>query len=1464
MLNIYRNKRFSKITSILLTFCMIVSVFLVSPADEAKAAELSIVNEDFESYELGDIDWSFDSGIGEAKVIETTDSTGQTGKVLRTYRTIDSSFMITKNIESNPSGIVIVTGQINANQTDARGYFMVRDSSGNTAVQLEFNNEGKISINEGASTNIQSYQEGKWYEIKLILDTYTKKYDVYIDNILIESQRAFRMSANDIGQIVVGVSKWGSQGTFLYDNIKVYKTLVESVELNKSSMRLSIGNSEQLIATIKPEIGTDKNVVWSSNDESVATVDASGNVAAIDEGNAIITVTTQDGKTAQCLVEVYEETGVTSVTLNKESINLGVEKSYQLVASINPETADNKNVTWSSDNPEKVTIDQDGVVTATTTVTTQAVITVTTEDGNKTATCRVNVYENANTLVWNEDFETYEIGPSDLFDQYSGNGTLTVEENEEQSKVLMLDSPTVKGSSLLANKAFTTQDGKVSVTAKINPQQTNAAGYFIITDNNKTFAAFLQFHNDGYIAFNDSEFKKIQTYDANKWYDVKIIADTVTNTFDLYIDGELKETNHEFKNSVNNIGQIVVGVAGVSPGKVLFDDIKVENIIQAEVSDIILSQESLQLNVGEFSKLEAIVEPDDASQTVIWTSDNPEVATVNQNGEITAIKEGIAIITAISDYDNDVKATCQVTVSNVMVKSITLNKTEVSLCVGRKENLYETVLPENATNKNVTWESSDPQIVTVNAYGEITAIKEGETTVIVKSDENNDVYASCEVTVIPYSIQQDFYVALDGNDSNSGTKDKPFRTIEKARDTIRNINSDMTGDIIVYISEGTYTLDDTLSFTEIDSGTNGFNIIYKGYEYEKPVISGGKKITGWTLYDADNNIYKASAGGVIETRQLYVNDERAVRARSTVGLNDATYDAIGHTTTDVFLADWKNINNIEMVYKEKWTSPRCGVESIELNADKSKAIITMKQPGWYYCRNKASTSATNPWYYENAYELLDMEGEWYLDRSGAIDGNAYTFYYKPKEGQDMSKIEAVVPVLEELVTVEGSSLDTPVHNIQFNNISFQHATWLRPNGNIGVADAQNNVLREEYDPNNPEYTTAYKWKDIMTGGNIKLVTAKNILFDRCEFTRLGNTALYMKTGSQDNLIRGCQFYDISGNAIQVGETDMYNANNYMPEDERYIMKNNDVINNYINNIGVEYRSSTAIAASYIQDMDIMYNEIGNTPYSGIHIGWGWTRILELGIPYTGNNRIEYNYIHDVMTELRDGGAIYTIGPQNSASKPSTILNNYIYKQYHLFGALYLDQGSIFYNVENNVINDVDSWLLVKDVRNKVTNTYTNQPYYKSNPAPGSTEKCIPQNTVNVNGEEWPEEALIIIENAGLQSEYEDIKPAGPKPFTLNGTIDKTKGIEAAVNIIPTVDAEEHTGNEVVVFQLMKGTVPVSIIALEKDITSTESLKAYFSVEDPDNAEYTVEVFVFDIFNSDTSMMESLSNKLELK
>ena len=109
-----------------------------------------------------------------------------------------------------------------------------------------------------------------------------------------------------------------------------------------------------------------------------------------------------------------------------------------------------------------------------------------------------------------------------------------------------------------------------------------------------------------------------------------------------------------------------------------------------------------------------------------------------------------------------------------------------------------------------------------------------------------------------YAIETNLYVSTTGSDTNPGTLSEPFLTIGKARDYIRTINSNMAGDINVYIRGGTYTLSSTLTFTTQDSGTNGYYIKYMNYPGETPVISGGQKISGWAL--DSNGIYKAYVG----------------------------------------------------------------------------------------------------------------------------------------------------------------------------------------------------------------------------------------------------------------------------------------------------------------------------------------------------------------------------------------------------------------------------------------------------------------------------------------------------------------------------------------------------------------------------------------------------------------------------
>jgi uncharacterized protein YjdB len=168
---------------------------------------------------------------------------------------------------------------------------------------------------------------------------------------------------------------------------------VSGVSLDQTSYSLAVGETGQLTATVAPANASNKNVTWTSDNEAVATVDATGKVTAVSAGTANITVTTADGGfTATCAVTVQggaSSKPVSGVSLDKTSDSLTVGETGQLTATVQPADASNKDVTWSSDNEAVATVDATGKVTAVSVGT--ANITVTTADGGFTDTCVITV-----------------------------------------------------------------------------------------------------------------------------------------------------------------------------------------------------------------------------------------------------------------------------------------------------------------------------------------------------------------------------------------------------------------------------------------------------------------------------------------------------------------------------------------------------------------------------------------------------------------------------------------------------------------------------------------------------------------------------------------------------------------------------------------------------------------------------------------------------------------------------------------------------------------------------------------------------------------------------------------------------------------------------------------------------------------------------------------------------------------
>lgn len=517
--------------------------------------------------------------------------------------------------------------------------------------------------------------------------------------------------------------------------------------------------------------------------------------------------------------------------------------------------------------------------------------------------------------------------------------------------------------------------------------------------------------------------------------------------------------------------------------------------------------------------------------------------------------------------------------------------------------------------------------------------------------------------------QQSFYVSPDGNDSWSGTIEKPFKTIQKAQEEVQGINKNLKSEIVVYLRGGRYQLNEGLMFTNEDSGSGDYNVVYKNYEEEQPLISGGVKLTDWVPYE--NGIYKTGSKG-LEFRQLYVNGERSVRAR-TPDAGDfnhlKAWDVKDRTVMiDAGeLPDCNKMNEVEMVIQMFWAESHLHIASVEKSGTKTgvDAYLSFpkEQADIIFPRPYPQKHNDQAYHLENALEFLDAPGEWYLDKE------AETVYYKPRCYENLSSAEVIVPVVETLLKIEGT-LDEPVKNMRFEGITFEHSTWMYPSYH-GYINGQGGQYNIKADVDNNQYVDR-------PASGILLIAAQDVVFNDNVFRHMGATGIDLFYGTKNCSITGNVLTDISGNGISVGkftetpETEFHVP--YNPKDKREICRGDLIENNFVYKTGVEYFGCAGIIGGYPAELKIRHNTIEDNPYTGISVGYGWTHEPNA----MHDNLIENNRIFNVSNLLCDGGGIYTLSKQ-----PGTkITGNYIYGMKRSpwsgawpIGAIYTDEAS---------------------------------------------------------------------------------------------------------------------------------------------------------------------------------------------
>jgi hypothetical protein len=574
--------------------------------------------------------------------------------------------------------------------------------------------------------------------------------------------------------------------------------------------------------------------------------------------------------------------------------------------------------------------------------------------------------------------------------------------------------------------------------------------------------------------------------------------------------------------------------------------------------------------------------------------------------------------------------------------------------------------------------------------------------------------AGCWLALVSNGLSQqppapEFWVSREGSDQNAGTKEKPLASpgaaLRKARELRRLAQAPTNQPVRILLRSGLYPLDSPLLIRPEDSGTEASPTSIEAAPGEHPVLSGGVAVQGWhkprkkiprLSADAQKEIWIADApnfsGRTLAIRQLWVNGQKAVRARTPNGDTLERLVEWDKTNEQVWIpsavmSSLPADSQLEMIVHQQWEIAVLRVKS--LSVEGAKARVTFQQPEsriqfehpWPAPVMKTNYHA--PFFLANAVQFLDQPGEWFQQMPGG------EIYFWPRSGEDLTRVKVIAPALENLVQIDGT-LDRPVSNVRFEKISFAHTTWLRPSESGHVPLQAGMFMLDAYRLS-PKGTAGQRSLENQAWigrppAAVSVKGANNISFERCRFEHLASTGLDFVGGTHDDLIEGCTFRDVGGNGFQLGEFQTGGIEThipYSPADEREICTRERISNSLFTDCAAEDWGCVGIGIGYAREVAIEHNEVSNLPYTGISLGWGWTRATNA----LGDNRVWANHVHHIGRRLCDLGGIYTLSLQ-----PGTIvsensihdirLSPYVHDSNH-WSYVYLDEGSSFITVRDN-------------------------------------------------------------------------------------------------------------------------------------------------------------------------------------
>ncbi len=490
------------------------------------------------------------------------------------------------------------------------------------------------------------------------------------------------------------------------------------IDIEQDSVTLPIGARIQLNTAVNPVNADDAKLTWQSSDTSIATVSVSGAVTAKKPGTVRITATAKDGKIrSSCTLKVAEPpVAVTSVTLDRTLLNLTVGDTAKLNAVVRPADASDQSVAFAVSDASVASVSADGVVTAK--APGKAYVTVTTLDGGFSVSCTVNVTDGrvpVTSIVLEDTLIYLNVGSTFLL-----NAEVRPANADNKAVVFTSSDANIAGvnadgmiTAKNPGKAYITAsalDNGMSIVCTVNVGEAYVPVRSITLD--RTLINLKEGETTRITASIDPE--NATNPQISYWSDDSSIADVDEN------------------------GVITAKKAGKALITASAENLTVSatvNVVSSYVAPtaVVIDRTLITLTEGEIFQLSAEVRPANVEDpTVVWTSDKPDVASVDGYGVVTAKKAGKAYVTAATaDGKFSISCTVNVDPAKVAVNAVVIDKTLYDTYVGDMIQIRAEVRPANAENRLVVWTVDRPDVVSVDQYGVVTALKPGKAYVTV-------------------------------------------------------------------------------------------------------------------------------------------------------------------------------------------------------------------------------------------------------------------------------------------------------------------------------------------------------------------------------------------------------------------------------------------------------------------------------------------------------------------------------------------------------------------------------------------------------------------------------------------------------------------------------------------------------------------------------------------------------------